>query len=94
MNKYETVFLMKDDITEDQRKEVINEVEKYLTENAKITKKEDLGKRKLAYRVRNYDYAYYYTFYFTGKPDVIISLEKLYRLNENIIKFIVVKITD
>ncbi len=91
MDKYETVFLMKDDITEEQRNEVINEVQKYLNKNAEIIQGEDLGKRKLAYEIRKYQYAYYYLIQFIGKADIIYELKRKYRLNENILKFIIIK---
>ena len=37
MNNYETIFLMKDDITEEQRNTVIEEIRDYLTKNGKIS---------------------------------------------------------
>ena len=57
MNNYETIFLMKDDITEEQRNTVIEKIREYLTKNGKISVEENLGKKKLAYKVREYEYA-------------------------------------
>ena len=91
MNNYETIFLMKDDITEEQRNTVIEEIRDYLTKNGKISVKENLGKKKLAYKVREYEYAYYYLIQFVGKADIISELERKYRINENILKFITIK---
>lgn len=91
MNNYETIFLMKDDITEEQRNAVIYEIRGYLTQNGEISKEENLGKKKLAYGIRNYEYAYYYVIQFMGKADIISELERKYRINENILKFITVK---
>ena len=48
MNKYETIFLIKDDITEEQRNEVVSEIRKYLEKNGKVSEEENLGKKKLA----------------------------------------------
>ena len=91
MNNYETIFLMKDDITEEQRNTVIEELRDYLTKNGKISVEENLGKKKLAYKVREYEYAYYYLIQFVGKADIISELERKYRINENILKFITIK---
>lgn len=91
MNNYETIFLMKDDITEEQRNTVIEKIREYLTKNGKISVEENLGKKKLAYKVREYEYAYYYLIQFVGKADIISELERKYRINENILKFITVK---
>lgn len=91
MNKYETIFLIKDDITEEQRNEVVSEIRKYLEKNGKVSEEENLGKKKLAYEVKKYEYAYYYVFNFTGKASIIPELERKYRINENILKFITIK---
>lgn len=91
MNQYETIFLMKDDITEEQRNEVINKIVNYLNKNGKITEKNDLGLKKLAYEIRKHSQAYYYQIYFEVKSTAIAELERLYRITENILKFIVVK---
>ena len=42
MNKYETVFLVKNDITEEERNAVVDKIEKYLKENG-------ISKRSLYY---------------------------------------------
>ena len=91
MNNYETIFLMKDDITEEQRNAVVDTIKQYLNKNAKISDKENLGKKKLAYEIRKYEYAYFYIIYFNGKASVVPELERNYRINENILKFITVK---
>ena len=91
MNTYETIFLMKDDITEEQRNTVIEKIREYLTKNGKISVEENLGKKKLAYKVREYEYAYYYLIQFVGKADIISELERKYRINENILKFITIR---
>ncbi len=91
MNNYETIFLMKDDITEEQRNTVIEKIREYLTKNGKISVEENLGKKKLAYKVREYEYAYYYLIQFVGKADIISELERKYRINENILKFITIR---
>ena len=45
----------------------------------------------MAYKVREYEYAYYYLIQFVGKADIISELERKYRINENILKFITIK---
>lgn len=94
MNSYETIFLMKDDITEEQRNKVIENIQQYLTENAIIKDEENIGKKKLAYEIRKYKYAYYYVIQFTGKADIISELERKYRFYDDILKFITIKIDN
>lgn len=85
---------MKNDLTEEQRNKVIDAIKNYLNENGKITNTEDLGQKKLAYEIRKYNEAYYYIIEFDAKPEKIMELERMYRINDNILKFIVVRQDD
>lgn len=91
MNKYETIFLMKNDLTEEQKNKIVKNIKIYLNENGKITNTEDLGQRKLAYEIKTYKEANYYLIEFDAKPEAIRELERMYRINDNILKFIVVR---
>lgn len=94
MNKYETVILIKSDITEEKRNDVIDTIKKYLNENGKITKIDELGIRKLAYMVQKYKEAYYYVIEFNSNAENIAELERIYRITDEILKFIVVRKED
>lgn len=91
MNKYETIFLVKNDITEEERNAVVDKIEKYLKENGNIIKSEALGLKKLAYEIRKYKEAYYYLLEFESAPETIIELERIYRITDEVLKFIVVR---
>ena len=45
MNKYETVILISNKITEEQRKDVINKIKKLISANGKVIKTEEIGER-------------------------------------------------
>lgn len=94
MNQYETIFLMKDDITEEQRNEIISKIVNYLNTNGKITEKNNLGLRRLAYEIRKHHQAYYYQIYFEAKGSTIAELERLYRITDEILKFITIRQND
>ena len=53
-----------------------------------------MGVKRLAYEINKCKEGYYIIFYFEAKEDVIVELERNYRINENIIKFITVKHDD
>ena len=91
MNNFETIFLIKDDISQEQRCSVIEEIKHFLLENGEISEENDIGKRKLAYEIKRHQYAYYVMICFSCRPDILPELEKKYRTNENILKFIIVK---
>lgn len=57
-------------------------------ENNKI---EELGTKKLAYEVQKQNEGYYIHFNFTGTYEDVSKLERYYRINDNILKFMNVK---
>lgn len=91
MNKYETIFLMKNDLTEEQKNKIVDTIKNYLNENGKIINTEDLGQKKLAYEIKTYKEANYYLIEFDSKPEAIGELNRMYRINDDILKFIVVR---
>lgn len=94
MNKYETIFLMKNTLTEEQRNKTIDTIKNYLNENGKINNTEDLGEKNLAYEIKKHKKAYYYLIEFEAEIEVITRLERIYRNNDDILKFIVVRKND
>lgn len=91
MNKYESVIIMNPTYTEEQREKVINKIKDFIIPNGEVTKFEALGIKRLAYEIRNQKEGYYYVIEFNAESSVIAELERIYRITEEIIKFIVVK---
>lgn len=94
MNNYETIFIINNDITEEQKKAVISKIENFIKENGKITSTDDMKERRLAYEIRGHKVGYYYVIEFETKSDTITELERLYRITDEVLKFIVVKKND
>ena len=47
MNKYETIMIINNEITEEQRNNVITKVKNYILESGTITEEQDLGEKTL-----------------------------------------------
>lgn len=94
MNKYESVILINQNITEDERKELISKFKNFLCNNGKVNKIEEIGLRKLAYEVQKQKEAYYVVYNFETSKENIAELERLYRITDEIIKFIVIRIDE
>lgn len=92
MNKYETVILVSNKITDKKRKNVVDKIKKLISANGKLSGIDENGLRKMAYEIRKHNEAYYYVLYFESEPSFIVELERNYRIIDEIIKFIVVKL--
>ncbi|MEE0768515.1 MAG: 30S ribosomal protein S6 [Clostridia bacterium] len=91
MNTYETVMILKNDIIKEKKEAILEKITKYISENGEIIETKDLGERKLAYEVNSYKNGYYFIIKFKSESRNISELERLYRITDEIIKFIVVK---
>lgn len=89
MQKYSLTVLVKEKVSESQRKEIFDGLKK----NFSNLIKEDLwGVRSLAYEIKHDNKAYYANFEFEAEPKAIITLDKNIRLTEDIIRHLIVRI--
>ncbi len=56
-----------------------------------IEYKENWGLRNLAYKIQNYKKGYYYMIVFNGEKETVSELERNFRIDENIIRFLTSK---
>ena len=91
MNKYESVIIINPNVDEAGLKALEEKFTGLINENGKVENVVDMGKRKLAYEIKKNKEAYYLQFDFEAKPESIAELERIYRITDEILKFIVVK---
>ena len=91
MQIYETVMVIRPTMEEDELKNVVEAVKKFLKKNeAEVLHEDSWGKKRLAYEIQKYKRAYYYLMDFEAGPEVLQKLEKYYRLSEDIIRSITI----
>ena len=89
MNNYETVFIVTPVLSDAQVKEVADKFQGIITENGgQIVNVENWGLKKLAYPIQKKTTGYYFLIEFTGEGDLIEKLEKQYRRDERVIRFL------
>jgi small subunit ribosomal protein S6 len=91
MNKYESIIIVNPNLDEAAIKALEEKFTGLINENGKVESVENMGKKKLAYEINKHKEAIYILFNFEAKPDSIAELERVYRITDEIIKFIVVK---
>ena len=92
MNKYESIIIVNPNVDEAGLKALEEKFTGLINENGKVESVEEMGKRKLAYDIKKLTVATYVLFNFEAKPELIAELERVYRITDDIIKFITVKI--
>ena len=91
MNKYESIIIVNPNKDEEALKALEEKFTGLINENGKLESVENMGKKKLAYDINKFSEGTYMLFNFEAKPDSIQELERVYRITDDIIKFIVVK---
>ena len=91
MNKYETVFIINPNVEESGVKALIEKFSTLINNDGKVEKVDELGKRKLAYEIKKFKEGIYVAVSFEANPQLIKELERIYRITDDVIKFIVVR---
>lgn len=91
MNKYESVIIINPNITEEAVKALESKYTELINENGKVESFENQGKKRLAYEIKKNTEAIYILINFEAKPDSVAELERNYRIDDNILKFIIVR---
>ncbi len=95
MRKYETIFILQPDLAEDDIKLVTDKVRDVVTSYmGDFHRLDDWGTRKLAYAIRKYPRGRYYYLRFDGGSKLVAELERRLRLDEKVLRFLSVNITD
>jgi len=95
VRRYESVVILAPEMPDE---DIRNFTEKYseliTTNGGEIIKIEDWGFKRLAYLVKKKEKGRYILFDFVGVPAVMTELERQFKISEEVLKFLSVKIDD
>ena len=95
MALYESVIIGRQDLTPNQFEELIDEFIKIIEAyKGVIKKRENWGLRNLAYKINKNRKGHYVLLNIDSSSDAIIEYERLMRLNEDIIRFLTIRISS
>jgi len=91
MRRYETIFIVDSDISEDKRKNVYNRT-KEIVDNYKgfIADFDEWGLKKFAYEIRKKTRGFYVCMNYCGDGSMVTELERSFRLDESVLKFMTI----
>ena len=91
---YESAVLISAALEEEQIQSIISRIKELISSNdGEITDVEDWGRKRLAYVIKKSKIGYYIIFQFNAYPQIISTLEKFYKLDENILRYLTIKLT-
>jgi small subunit ribosomal protein S6 len=93
MNKYETIVIFQPEASKDIQELVlgkINDIVVGCEGNKEEIRTNVWGRRRLAYQVKKNDYGIYVQVNYTAKGEIVEKLANLFRVNDEVIKYMTV----
>ncbi len=96
MRNYEIMFIVKPDLEEAAIKKEAETLKKVLTDRkCKINEEKAMGQKELAYEINKYKNGYYFLYVIeTDNNEAISEFDRLARLNENILRHLIIRVDD
>jgi len=95
MRRYESVWVVNGDLPDEEVKSAIDKFSRIITAQGGIlVGVDEWGRRKLSYKIQTTVRGYYVLADFAGTPETVKELERNYRIDDRIIRYITTKKSD
>ena len=92
MNQYEVLYLITPELDEEANRAVMDKFAGIITGNGgEIVKQDEWGKRKLAYAIDYKTEGYYVLMSFNSAPEFPAELERNFKIDERILRYMVTR---
>ena len=92
MRNYENLVIVKPTLTAEEIQASIAAIEEVITSNGgEIATTDSMGMRKLAYPIDKNERGYFHVIYYSIAPSAINEIERRFRLNEELLRFVTIK---
>ncbi len=92
MKKYEAMFIIKPDLSEEERKNLFHQISDAVTKNNGNISNANIWseKKKLFFPLKKYREGVYYLMDFTLDTAAVVKIRHAYNLNENILRTLII----
>lgn len=92
LNKYEVVYIIRMGLEDEMRAELIEKFKGIIEADGGVIEKiDEWGKRRLAYPIDDEPEGYYVLMHFEAKPELPKELERNFKINDNIMRYMVIR---
>ena len=92
MRNYENLVIVKPTLTAEEIQASVAAIEEVITSNGgEIATTDSMGMRKLAYPIEKNERGYFHVIYYSVAPSSITEIERRFRLNEELLRFVTIK---
>ena len=94
MKKYELVYVLQPNLEEEAKNLVLNKVKEVVESNGQVDKLDTWGNKKLAYEIKKFTEGYYILMNFTAGIEVPKEIDRNLKINETVIRHMIVSIEE
>jgi len=91
LNKYESIFIINTEVGEETIKALVEKIKGLLETSAQLESIDEWGIKKLAYTIDDWTEGYYVLVNFAAEPSFPHELERIYKITDGIIKYMIIK---
>jgi small subunit ribosomal protein S6 len=92
MRKYEIMFIVRPNIEDGAKNQLVENFVNVLKDNgSEVLKVEELGLRPLAYEINDFRKGHYYLIDTSATNEAVNEFDRLARISEDIIRYIIIK---
>lgn len=92
-SKYESVFIVKPELTEEAAKTVLEKFTGIITNNGGVVENiDEWGKKRLAYPIEDLTEGYYYVVTFTSVATLPAELERVANITDDVLRSLTIKL--
>lgn len=95
MRTYEVLYVLRPDLGEEATAAVMSRLAEVITsQGGEVLKTQPWGKRRLAYEIAKYREGHYVLMLFAGEQAVSQELERVLKLSEEVIRYLLIRKED
>ncbi|GGG08738.1 MULTISPECIES: 30S ribosomal protein S6 [Paenibacillus] len=91
MRKYEVMYILRPDLEQEAVQATVEKFQGIIQNGGEITKHDVMGKRRLAYEINKIRDGIYVLVNFTATPDVVAELERILKISDEVIRYLITK---
>ena len=95
MRRYETIFIVRQNVAEDEIAAITGKTTSIIEgDGGTIFRINNWGLKKLAYLIKKENQGYYVYVDYAGIPAAVAEIERIFRIDDRILKYLTVKLDD
>lgn len=92
MRKYETIFVLKPNLDEDNRKSLIDRFVGIINSDGEVSKIDEWGDRKLPYEIRKIRDGYFVYVLYNASTKLPAELERNFKITDSVLRYMTTRL--